>query len=71
MDLIEFCYARVAKAIPMDSCYYNHSHLHFDVEQGKVEFRDTINQVFSRHELAFELLESDTPIRFFERKSPP
>jgi hypothetical protein len=63
MDLIEFCHAKIAKPSGADYCYYNHSHLNFDPDQGKAEFRETINRVFSRHGMAFELLETGEVVR--------
>jgi|SRR5579871_1328064 len=58
MDLIEFCHEMVAKPIPNGGCYYNHTHLSFNAEQGEEQFRQAVNQIFSRHGMAFELLDT-------------
>lgn len=62
MDLIEFCYEKIAKSIPGESCY-NHRHLTFHVGKGKTEFQQTINQIFSRNGLAFELRDNGEVVR--------
>lgn len=59
LDLIQFCYLHVAKPIP-DSYhfFYTHHHLSYDVETGRQEFRETINRIFARNGIAYELKES-------------
>jgi hypothetical protein len=55
MDLIEFCHQEVAKVIQREGCHFPHFHLSFDQTKGKTEFRQSINQIFARHGMAFEL----------------
>lgn len=56
LDFIQFCYWAIAKPIE-DSyhSYFRHSHLSFDADAGKEEFRANINRIFSRNGVAFEL----------------
>lgn len=64
LDLIQFCYMHVAK--PIQGRYHNyfkHYHLSFDVEAGRKEFRDKMNRIFSRNDLAYELKENGDIIR--------
>jgi hypothetical protein len=56
MDLIEFCHNMVAKVLQREGCSnFRHSHLSFDDNKGKAEFRQIINHIFARHGMAFEL----------------
>ncbi|MDE3269233.1 MAG: hypothetical protein OYH77_03000 [Pseudomonadota bacterium] len=56
MDMIEFCWRNVGKPIVINRHnYYNHSHLIFDVEAGRVDFFEQINTIFRRNGLAYEL----------------
>lgn len=65
MDIIQFCYKHVA--IPIKGNYhgyYNHHHIRgFDVDGGKNEYREKINNIFARNGLAYELQESGEIIR--------
>lgn len=56
LDFIEFCYRMVSKPIE-DSfhSFFRHHHLSFDEAEGKQVFREDINRIFSRNNLAFEL----------------
>jgi len=44
--------------------FYKHDHLSFDREEGQVEFRERVNQVFARNGLAYELQENGQVVRF-------
>lgn len=56
LDLIQFCYRRVAKPIQgSHHSYFQHYHLDFDVETGRAEFLENVNRVFKRNGIAYEL----------------
>ena len=56
MDMIEFCWNAVGKPERQDyHSFWKHYHLRFDKEVGKHEFHETINRIFQRNQLAFEL----------------
>jgi hypothetical protein len=56
LDLIEFCYEKVAMPQPYSfHTFFGHEHLNFDVEAGRAEFRVRINQIFERNGMAFSL----------------
>jgi hypothetical protein len=56
MDMIEFCWRSVGKpAKGSYHSYFKHHHLEFDVEQGRAEFEEVINEIFRRNGLAFTL----------------
>ena len=56
MDMIEFCWNSVGKPKRQDyHSFWKHYHLQFDDEAGKHEFLETINRIFQRNQLAFEL----------------
>lgn len=64
LDLLEFVYASVAKPIlgkPHD--YFNHHHLTFDQQPGQEEFRATVNRIFARNGVAFEMLSNGRIVR--------
>lgn len=69
LDLIEFCYQHVA--IPEQGNYHSYwGHYHifdFDRDNGKEDFRNYINLLFSRNQLAFVLQENGQ----IERLAPP
>lgn len=57
LDFVEFVYASVAKPIPGKlHDYFNHHHLTFDQQSGQEEFRATVNRIFARNGVAFEML---------------
>ncbi len=63
-DLIEFCFRHVARAVPFyHHGFYGHDHLRFDPEQGRTEFRTTINSVLARNGVAYELDEQGRVVR--------
>lgn len=56
LDFIEFCHRMVAK--PIEGSFHNffgHHHLSFDEAEGKQLFREDINRILSRNNLAYEL----------------
>lgn len=56
MDMIEFCWNAVGKPERLKPHeFYSHYHLQFDEEAGKNEFRENINLIFQRNQLAYEL----------------
>lgn len=56
LDFIEFCHRMVAKPIEgSHHSFFSHYHLSFDGAEGKHVFREDINRIFSRNNLAFEL----------------
>ncbi len=68
LDFIEFVHASVAK--PISGKYhdfFSHHHLTFDQEAGQEDFRATVNRIFSRNGVAFEML----PNGRIERLLPP
>ena len=59
LDLIQFCYMNVAKPIQRNyHKFFNHYHLSFNVEEGRQEFREKINHIFSRNGISYELEEN-------------
>ena len=68
LDMIEFCWRCISK--PSSYSYhdfFSHNHLKFDVEAGQKEFRESINRIFSRNGLAYQLTDEGR----IERFSPP
>jgi len=64
MDLLEFCHRNIGKPIQHDyHSYQGHYHFSYDVIEGQKEFRQKINLLFARHDLAYELKESGEIIR--------
>lgn len=64
LDLIQFCYMRVAKPIQGDHHkYFQHYHLNFDAETGKAEFLENVNRIFKRNGIAFELRSDGSILR--------
>jgi hypothetical protein len=59
MDLIEFCWRSIGRLQQLDyHHFYKHHHISFDVDAGRREFRDEINLIFSRNNLAYTLSEA-------------
>jgi hypothetical protein len=57
LDFVEFVYASVAKPIPGRlHDFFNHHHFTFDQQSGQEEFRATVNRIFARNGVAFEML---------------
>lgn len=64
LDFIEFVFASVAKPIPgKHHDFFSHHHLTFDQQSGQEEFRATINRIFSRNGVAFEMLSTGRIVR--------
>lgn len=64
LDFVEFLYAAVAQPIPgKHHDYFNHHHLTFDQAAGQEEFRKTINRIFARNGVAFEMLSTGCIVR--------
>jgi len=64
LDLVQFCYEYVAK--PIQGGYhpfFQHHHLSFDTREGKKDFREKVNRIFSRNGIAFELSQDGNIIR--------
>jgi hypothetical protein len=57
LDFLEFGYSVVAQPIPVKlHDYFSHYHLTFDQAAGQAEFRKTVNRIFARNGVAFEML---------------
>lgn len=68
MDMIEFCWRAIGKPFQRGyHPYFQHHHLVFDIEAGRTDFRQAINQVFRRSGLAYEL----TEVGKIQRLAPP
>ena len=68
LDFIEFVHASAAKPISEKyHDYFSHHHLTFDQEAGQEDFRETVNRIFARNGVAFEML----PNGRIERVLPP
>jgi hypothetical protein len=64
LDFVEFVYASVAKPIPgKHHDFFNHHHFTFDQPPGQEEFRATVNRIFSRNGVAFEMLSTGRIVR--------
>jgi hypothetical protein len=68
LDFIEFVHASLTKPIlGKYHDYFSHHHLTFDQEAGQEDFRVTVNRIFARNGVAFEML----PNGRIERVLPP
>jgi len=57
LDFVEFVYDSIAKPVlGKYHDYFNHHHLSFDQQVGQDEFRATINSLFARNGVAYEML---------------
>ncbi len=64
LDFVEFCVARIAKPEPYDfHSFFGHDHLNFDKEAGRAEFRTSVNRIFARNQLAYELTDAGRIVR--------
>lgn len=64
LDFIEFVYASVARPIQgKHHEFFSHYHLTFDQNAGQAEFRATINRIFGRNGLAYEMLSGGHIVR--------
>jgi len=58
LDLIEFCYEHVSEPNQLFFHDYprpGHHHLGFDREAGRIQFRESVNTIFQRNGLVYEL----------------
>ena len=56
MDMIEFCWRAVGKPESFQfHSFFRHDHLNFDIEVGRAEFCDSVNLIFRRNGLVYEL----------------
>lgn len=64
LDFIEFVHDAVAKPMPGKyHDFFRHHHLSFDQQAGQDEFRATVNRIFLRNGVAFEMLSTGRIIR--------
>jgi hypothetical protein len=57
MDVVQFCWSKIGQPQRRGYHeYFKHFHLTFDIAAGREEFRQTINEIFRRSGLAYELL---------------
>jgi hypothetical protein len=67
LDLIEFCHEKAAQVNPGSyHSFFQHYHLSFNRDEGKIAFREEINRIFSRNGIAYELETN----RHFKRLAP-
>lgn len=56
LDIIEFCHRVVGKPKELDyHKFFGHIHFRYEVEEGRATFRDDINRILARNEIAYEL----------------
>jgi hypothetical protein len=60
LDLIEFSHEKIARPTQRGALhgYYDHYHLDFDREAGRIAFREEMNRILERNGIAFELRET-------------
>ncbi|MHB1592259.1 MAG: hypothetical protein ACYCTW_12120 [Sulfuricella sp.] len=64
LDFIEFVHAAAAKPIlGKYHDFFSHHHLTFDQEAGQEEFRATVNRIFARNGVAFEMQSAGSIVR--------
>jgi hypothetical protein len=64
LDLVEFCFRHIAEPIEISHhSYFGHSHLQFERAAGQATFLASINGLFVRNGLAFELTDNGRVIR--------
>ena len=67
MRMIEFCWKSVGKPeILYHHDFRKHNHLEFEIEAGRQEFRETVNDIFQCNRLAYELTEQGNIQRLLE-----
>ena len=68
LDIVQFCWQSIGKPIQKNyHDYFKHYHLEFDEEEGRDEFRESIERAFRRNGIAYELTEKGC----IERLTPP
>jgi hypothetical protein len=56
LDLVQFCHRHIGKTQELDyHKYLSHHHFRFERARGQEEFRDSINTIFARNGLVYEL----------------
>jgi hypothetical protein len=56
MDFVEFVYQHIAAPVQQwHHDYYRHDHLTFEIDSGRRQFREKVNLLFVRNQLAYEL----------------
>jgi len=64
LDFLEFAHESVAQPITgKHHEFFNHDHLKFDQELGRDRFRKTVNSMFARNGIAFEMLSTGRIVR--------
>lgn len=64
LDLIQFSYMNISKPEQGGHHrFFDHYHLTFDVHAGQAEYREKINLIFRRNNLAFELRDDGSIVR--------
>ena len=68
LDLIEFCWKSVGEPRSISNhSFLQHQHLEFDVDAGREKFRNDVELIFRRNEIAYTLTEDGR----IERLAPP
>ncbi len=68
LDLLEFCWRHVAAPINGSThSHFGHVHLSFDRELGRDKFREQVNSIFTRNQIAYTLTDDGR----IERLGPP
>lgn len=64
LDFLELIYASVTKpTLGKHHDFFSHHHLTFDQQAGQEEFRATVNRIFSRNGMTFEMLSTGRIVR--------
>ena len=69
LDMLQFCWRAVGQ--PQDMGYHKylmHSHMTFDVDSGRHQFRQDVERIFRRRGLAYTLTERGTIERLVPRE---
>lgn len=63
-DMVEFCWRCIGKPIQYDyHQYFKHHHLRFEIDEGRQEFAESINRIFRRNGLAYNLTDEGQVVR--------
>jgi hypothetical protein len=64
LDFVEFVHKAAAQAVPGKyHDYFSHHHLSFDQQAGQDEFRASVNRIFARNGVAYEMLADGRIVR--------
>lgn len=64
LDFVEFVYKAAAKPVlGKYHDYFSHHHLSFDLQAGQDEFRASVNRIFARNGVAYEMLAEGRIVR--------